>query len=152
MLNRIESIMLKTSPPNSLQRSCKSERFMQELSVRECVIRIVTVLPATLWAEAIHHGNWLRNRPPSKRRNKNLPFPLWRPNANIINFVKLPINGQPGFAYIYCPSMAANMKLFARSSHICFAVIESDENLCRTNDPVAKKVFGGRVTYFKPCR
>lgn len=111
-----------------------------------------TDLPDSLWAEAMQHGNWLRNRLPSKPINQALHIKYWKPNVNIVSFVVLPTFGQPGFAFIYCLSTSPNKKMFARSIHVCFVGMESNQRLCRTFDPVSQKVYVIRVSDFKPCR
>lgn len=43
------------------------------------------------------------------------------------------------------------MKLYLRTLQVCYLVIESDERLCRTYDPLAKKVCVVKMNDFKTC-
>lgn len=97
VLKRIQGIFIKISPPYSLQRNGRAERFMQEISLRFRDILTGIGIPDALWEEAMHHGKWIRNILPSKRIYNNLPLRIYRPNAKIIYFVKLPTFGEPGF-------------------------------------------------------
>lgn len=119
-MKHIKGIKLERSPNYALQGNGRVEIFMKELPVRARLILNGTGLPDALWAEAINHGNWLPNRLPSKRISNKFSLRLWIPNANIINFFKLPTFSQPGFAFSYIPSMAANKKLSARDLQVSF--------------------------------
>lgn len=66
VLQRMHGITLEWSPPYAPQSNGRAERLMQELSLRARVMLTNTGLLGQLWAEAIHHGNWLRNLLPSK--------------------------------------------------------------------------------------
>lgn len=140
ILKRIEGITLERSPPYDSKSNGKAERLMQELSLKSRVMMINTGLTDSLWAEAMKHGNWLRNRLPSKHiGNKPLNI-IWKPNAKIIELSKLPTFGKPGFAFIYRPSTEPNKKLSACSIHVCFVRMESDGNICRTYNPVLNSI------------
>lgn len=56
-----------------------------------------TGLPGTLWAESMHHGNWLQIILPTKTIENNVFIPLRQANANVIDFSALPTFEQPGF-------------------------------------------------------
>lgn len=90
------------------------ERFNQELYLRKRVLLVDTGFADALWAEAMHHGNWLRNRPPSRRLNGQLSKLIWKPHT-VIPFQNLPIFGEYGFAFNYKSKTSANRKLTARS-------------------------------------
>lgn len=125
---------------------------MQELSLRARVMLASTGPSGTFWAEAMYHGNWLRNRSPTKMIENNLPIHLWRANENVIDFSALPTFKGTGFSFIYTEQKASNEKLHATALHVCFIGIESDERLCGTYNPVNKGVYIVRRVYFKPCR
>jgi len=57
-------IRLEPSPPYAPQSNGVAERFMKELGMRSRVLLFSAKLDDTLWAEAMSHGNWLRNRLP----------------------------------------------------------------------------------------
>lgn len=152
VLQRMHGINLEWSPPYAPQSNGRAERLMQELSLRARVMLTNTDLPDQLWAEAMHHGNWLRNRLPSKAIENDVPIGRMRPNANVVDFSTIPIFGQLGFAFVYRPSTTANRKLLARAIHVIFVGMESDERLCRTYDPQEKSIYVVRLSDFKACR
>lgn len=83
----------------------------------------------------MHHENWLKNWFFATAIENDLLFRRWRPNANTINFLKLPKLGQPVFLFIYRPVTAPNRKFNARAIHFCLVGMESDKRLCRIYDP-----------------
>lgn len=134
------------------RETAESSVSWKELSARARVILVEILMPDTIWAEDMNHGNWIGNRLSSKIINNKLPLGLWRPKANIINIVKIPTFGQPGFEFMYRSSTGPNNKLSARALHICLVGMEIDQRPYRTYDPVAKKVCVVRQTDFQPWR
>lgn len=96
-------IRLEYSPAYAPQSNGIAKRFMQELGLRCRVLLHAANFDDMLWAEAMNHGNWLRNRLPSERILGNIPMLLWDAKTRI-NFGTLPIFGQEGFAFLYTPS------------------------------------------------
>lgn len=89
---------------------------------------------------------------PFKVYQSTTPITLWKPNASIVDFAKLPTFGQPGFAFVYLPSTVANKMMLARSIYVCIVGMESDERLCRTLELSAQKIYVVRLADSKPCR
>lgn len=150
-LQAIEGVRLEFSPAYASQSNGKAERLVQELSIRARVMMMNTNVPESLWAEAMHHGNYLRNRLPSSSIKNATPISIWKSHANIVDFSSLPTFGQPGFAFIYRSPSTANRKLLARAEHVLFVGMESDEKLCRVYKPKIDRVNVVRLADFRPC-
>lgn len=85
--------------------------------------------PQVLWAEAVSHANWLRNRLPTTSDKNQTPFEAWfgeKPNlGSVLKF------GQVGYAFEYKPAAIRQKKLLPRSRHGIFVGMESAERLLR---------------------
>lgn len=111
-----------------------------------------TDLPHQLWAETMRHGNWLRNRFPSKSIENDVPIDRIRRNANVVDFPTMPILGQPGFAFVNRPSTTANRRLLTRALRVIFVDVGRDERLCQTCDHHKKSIHVVHISDFKDCR
>jgi len=116
--------------------------------MRARVLLFASNLPDNLWAEAMHHGNWLRNRSPSDRIDGEILLLLWDRSMKV-NFGQLLTFGEPGFAFIYRPRTVPNKKLTARSIHGHFIGMESDETLFRVYVPDTTSIIITRANDFK---
>lgn len=76
-------IKLKLTPPCAPQSNGVAEKNMQELGMRASVLLFGLQLPEKLCAEAMHHGDWLRNRLPSKRIGGNLSILAWKQDKRV---------------------------------------------------------------------
>ena len=92
-----------------------------------------------LWAEAISHANWLRNRLPAQRANFEIPYTLWtgkRPNlSNLLRF------GQPGYTFQYKPITVKGKKFLPRTIYGRFVGMESEHSLYQIFIPVAETIY-----------
>lgn len=143
-------IRLEPSPAHAPESNGVAERFMKELGVRARVLLFGAKLGDEMWAEAMHHGNWLRNRLPSDRIQGNIPILSWN-NRTRIDFENLPTFGQHGFAFLYQPHTRRNRKLSARSAHGQFVGLESDQVLYRIYLPETKRIIITRCQDFHAC-
>lgn len=71
-----ECVTIDLSPAYASQSDGTSKRLMQYTSTRARVMLNNTGLPNLTSVEAMHHGNWLQNRPPLKSIHHNLPVRL----------------------------------------------------------------------------
>ena len=142
-------IQLDPSPSHAHQSNGTAERLIQELWARTRVLLFASKLPATLWAEAMYHANWLRNRLPSSRIGNQIPALLWNPSTTI-QFSKVPVFGQPGFAFKYRSDTVPNKKFLARSVHAHFVGMQSDTTILRVYVPETKSVMLTRIQDFRP--
>lgn len=140
---------LEPSPPHAPQSNVVAERFMKELEMRAHVPLFAANIGNEMWAEAKHHGNWLRNRLLSERINGSIPILRWD-NRTRIDFKNLPVFGQHGFAFLYQSKTRPNKELSARAIHGRFAGMESSETLYRLYIPESKKIKTRRQD-FPPC-
>lgn len=90
-------VSIDPSPPHAHQSNGTAERLIQELWARTRVLQFASKLPASLWAEAMNHSNWLRNWLPFSRIDNNIPILLWD-SSKKVEFSKVPVFGLPGFA------------------------------------------------------
>lgn len=74
VIERINGVYLECTPPYDSQINGVAERFMQEIALWERVFLFGTKIGDDLWAEAIHHGNWFRNRLPANIIIYRLPI------------------------------------------------------------------------------
>jgi len=121
-------ILLEYSPAYAPQSNGMAERLVQELSLRGRVLLHSANMEDRLWAEAMRHGNWLRNRLPAERIDGNIPIIKWNPSTRV-NFGSLPIFGQQGYAFIYTSITVPRKKLSARAVLGNFVGLQSDETL-----------------------
>ena len=142
-------IQLNPSPPHAHQSNGTAERLIQELWARTRVLLFASQLPASLWAEVMSHANWLRNRLPSSRIENQIPILMWNPSTSI-QFSKVPLFGQPGFAFKYRSDTVPNKKFLARSVHAHFVGMESDTTILRVYVPETKSVMLTRAKDFRP--
>ena len=73
----------------------------------------------------MNHANWLRNRLPSSRIENRIPILMWNPST-AIQFSKVPLFGQPGFAFKYLADTVPNKTFLPRSVHAHFVGMASD--------------------------
>lgn len=149
-LQSLRGIYLEYSPRYASESNGVVERFMQELGLRSRLFLKDSGLQESLWAEAMAHGNWLRNRLPSSRVSGAIPMTIWKPNTRL-SFSRIPFFGQHGYAFIYRPKTIANKKLLARSVHSRFIGMQSDERLCRVYVSTTNEVMILRLADFRPC-
>ena len=141
-------ISLDPSPPYAHQSNGTAEKLIQELWARTRVLLFASKLPASLWAEAMNNSNWLQNRLPSSRINNNIPILLWDPST-MVEFSKVPVFGQTGFAFKYRSETLPNKKFLARSVHAHFVGMESDKTIIRVYVPESKTIMLTRIQDFR---
>lgn len=151
VLKRIEGVSLEFWPAYAPQRNGWAEHLVQELLLRASVMFTTNVFRDKIWAEAMHHGNWLQNRLPYRSIGKQLQMRSWRPNKNF-DFSNIPTFVQAEFYINYRPATALNKNISARAIHVCFVGMERDEHLCRTYNAVAGKVYIVRLADFRSFR
>lgn len=140
-------IAVYNSPPYAPESNGLIERLVQEHWSRGRLLLFSSKLPQTLWAEALYHANWLRNRTPSSRLGGDLPILCWDPK-NDIDCQGLHTFGQAGYAFIYYPPNVAGKKFLPRSEFCHFIGIESDTRLLRVFVPQSDKVRTARQADF----
>lgn len=96
---RTFGISLEYSPAFAAQSNGTAERLIQEHWTRARVLLFASTLPTNLWAEAISHGNWLRNRLQSRRIGGDIPILKWEQRTRV-DFKSLLEFGTPGFVFI----------------------------------------------------
>lgn len=144
-------IELKPSPPHAHQSNGTAERLIQEFWQRTRVLLFASKLPHSIWAEAMHHANWLRNRLLSTLIQGDIPILLWQPRTRM-HFNKVPVNGQPRFAFRYRSESVRNKRFLVRSVHGNFVGMESDETLFRIYVPETNSITLTRVQDFRLYR
>ena len=146
-------IQLDPSPPHAHQSNGTAERLIQELWTRTRELLFASQLPASLWAEAMSHSNWLRNRLPSSRIENQIPILMWNPSTSI-QFSKVPLFVQPGFAFKYRSDTVPNKTFLARpvAFHAHFVGMESDTTILRVYVPETKSVMLTRAQDFRPYK
>lgn len=95
-----KGITLELSPPRASQRNGVGERPMQEMDLRARVHLFCCQLDNYFWAEAMSHGNCLRNFLPSERIGEPIPITLWKPYISL-KISNIPPFGTAGYAFIY---------------------------------------------------
>lgn len=83
---------------------------MKELGTGSRILFFGAKLTDALWAEAINHGNWVRNRLPSSSVNNNIPIFLWGASATL-SFSDLPTFVKKGFSFLYQSETRLNKNL-----------------------------------------
>ena len=146
----MNGIRLEPSPPHAPESNGVAERFMQELGTRARVLLFAANLPGNLWAEAMNHGNWLRNRLPSSRIHNGIPLLQWDSTAKL-KYKDLLVFGQQGFSFLYQPHFRPNRKFSARAIHGHFVAMESGSTLYRIFTPSTNKVIVTRRQDFRIC-
>ena len=141
-------IYLDYSPAYASESNGAAERLIQEHWMRARVLLFASQLPNNLWAEAIAHGNWLRNRLPAKRIGGGIPILAWDPSTRI-DFKSLLEFGQPGFAFIYRPKATPQKKLLPRAVFGHFVGMHSDTTILRVYVPHSKSIIFTRAADFK---
>ena len=141
-------IHLDPSSPYAHQSNGTDERLIQELWARTRVLLFASQLPASLWAEAMNHSNWLRSRLPSSRIQDQIPILLWDPSTKV-QLSQVPFFGQPGFAFKYRSETVPNKKFQARSVHGHFVSMGSDKTIIRVYVPESKSVMLTRIQDFR---
>ena len=144
-------IRLEYSPRYAPESNGIAESLMQELGTRSRVMLLSGKMEKTLWGEAMHHGNRLRNRLPSDRIGGDIPILKWNPNTQI-KLGSLPEFGENSFAFVYRPGTARHKKFLLRSIHGQFVGMESDTSLFRIYVPYMKKILKVRTHYFRVCK
>ena len=137
-----EGMLLEYAPAHSHQSNGAAERLIQELSKVARIFLISTNLPLALWAEAISHANWLRNRLPAGRVNLQVPYTIWygtKPNLSTL----IPF-GTPGYAFRYRSESTPGKRFRPRTIKGFFVGMDSDNTLLRIYHPDSKEV--------RPCR
>lgn len=136
---REAGIEIKPSPAYESESNGLVDRLVQEYWKRALVLIFTTELPDTLWAEALFHADWLRNRVPSSRINGDIP--ILRCNGNVkIYFSTLLKFGQPGFAVIYRSHTTAEKKLLPRYEYWRFFAVEGDCRIICVYIPSAQHI------------
>lgn len=75
-LKIVQGLILESSPPCAPQSKGRAEVFVKELYLRAGVMLTNNALLDQLWAEAMHQGNWLCNKLPTKMIEKITNLPL----------------------------------------------------------------------------
>lgn len=101
VLKFLKGISLEILLPYDSQNIGRAERLVQELSFHALLLLTNTGLMDDLWAEAVHHEDWLRNLLQSNSIQNFIPKQGWRPNMHIIVFTSLPTCGQREYALVY---------------------------------------------------
>lgn len=131
-------ITTEFSPPYASQSNGASERLIQELWKMARTMLFESRSDIHLWAEAISHANWLRNRLPSNRIKMEIPYQVWngrRPDASsLLQF------GQPGYAFQYRPDAVKGKKFLPRTIFGNFVGMHSENSLYRIWIPSRKEV------------
>ena len=109
----MNGIRLEPSPRHARESNGVAERFMQELGTRARVLLFAANLLGNLSAEAMNHGNWLRNSLPSSRIHNDIPLIQWDSTAKL-KYKYLPIFGQQGFAFLYQPHSRPHRKRYLK--------------------------------------
>lgn len=140
-------MVLESSPAYASQSNGASERLIQELWSMARTMLFDSSLDLKLWAEAISHSNWLRNRLPSQRINMEVPFTKWfgtKPDlSSTIPF------GTKGYAFQYRTSNIKGKKFLPRSVFGHFVGMESPNALYRIFVPSQGTINICRKTDFK---
>lgn len=121
------------SPPYASQSNGASERLIQELWNMARTMLLDSQLSERLWAEAISHSNWLRNRLPSKRIDMRIPYGMWynrRPEMSALLAF-----GTKGYAFQYRPNSIGGKKFMPRTLFGHFVGMESEHTLYRIYVP-----------------
>lgn len=150
-LRMSDGVELHYSPRYASESNGVAERYMQELGMRTRGLMFSSTLPNELWAEAMNHENWLRNRLPCERADFDLPILCWKPNTSI-NLSNIPTFGNPGFEFMYTSPTTRDKKFKARSAHGNFVGMQRDERLCRIFEMATKTIIITRLADFKPCK
>ena len=136
---RKNGLKLEYSPAYASQSNGSSERLIQELWKVARTMLYEAKLDIQLWAEAISHANWLRNRLPAQRVNLQIPYTRWtgaRPNFSFtLQF------GQPGYAYQYRSDTVKAKKFLPRTVFGHFIGMSSEHSLYRIFLPATKKIY-----------
>lgn len=120
---------LEYSPPHAGQSNGTAERLIQELWKVGRIMLLASRLSLALWAEAISHANWIRNKLPSSRVCMEIPFTiLFGRKPDLSPPLKF---GQPGYAFEYKSKTVKGKKLVLRWLHSFFIDVESNESLYR---------------------
>lgn len=141
---------LQYSPAYASQSNGSAERLIQELWNMSRTMLFESHLPDNLWAEAISHSNWLRNRLPSSRINFDIPYTLWFNRKPSLTGL-LPF-GQPGYAFQYRSATAQGKKFLPRSIFGQFVGMESPNSLLRIYLPKKDTIIPCRRTDFKALK
>jgi len=140
-------LQLEFSPPYASQSNGSSERLIQELWKIARTILFEAKLDVRLWAEAISHANWLRNRLPAQRIGLEIPYTAWtnkRPDVTpLLRF------GQPGYAFQYRPSTTKGKKFLPRTVFGHFVGMQSENTLYRIFIPSSSSIYTCRQNDFK---
>ena len=140
-------IQIHFSPSYAPESNGTAERLVQENWTRARILLHISEFLFQLWAEALHHANWLRNRTPNSRISADIPLLLWDKNPRIdlkslLNF------GQARYAFIYYPKTQPEKKLLPRSEFSRFVGMDSDVHLARVYVPATNTVRTVRVADF----
>ena len=138
---------LDFSPPHASESNGAADRLIQEQWKGARVLLFTSKLPQNLWAEAISHFNWLRNRCPSDRIDGRIQILEWNPRTRI-DFHKVPVFGQSGYAFVYSSKTVAHKKFLPRSVFGHFFGMHSDTTIIRVYVPEKKAIFFCRVQDF----
>jgi len=141
-------MLLEYSPAYASQSNGVAERCIQDIWKMARAMLFGSDLEVDLWAEAISHAVWLRNRLPSSAIKNNIPLNLW--SGKTPDFSTLVCFGQPGYSFIYRPHTVANKKLLVRSELTYFVGMHSTTRLYRVYCPTTKSVREVRAADFHP--
>ena len=147
---RHNGLKMEYSPAYASQSNGASERLIQELWKVARTMLYEAKLDIKLWAEAISHANWLRNRLPAQRVNLRIPYTLWtgaRPDFSVVLQF-----GQPGYAFQYRSDTARAKKFLPRSVFGHFVGMASEHSLYRIFLPVSKSIYVCRRGDFTPLK
>ena len=140
-------ITLEFSPAYASQSNGSSERLIQEIWKVGRTMLFEAKLDIRLWAEAISHANWLRNRLPAQRVGLRIPYTLWtqkRPDMSaVLHF------GQSGYAFQYRSVTVKGKKILPRTVFGNFVGMESENTLYRVFIPTTKSIYICRKNDFK---
>lgn len=102
---------MEVSTPYASHSNEAAERLIKDHCTCARVIFFTAQLPLSLWAEAIVHANWHRNRLPAARIGGNIPLYLWNP-AKRIEFSKILACDTSSIAFVYRRDTAKEKRTF----------------------------------------